>query len=149
MRRLLTPALLLIVALSVAADETEPVQYKGDAVVRAIDATRLAVFLDSNGDKTIDHGFLLSSDVPIAAGVALNCPAARIDFTDGYARLMADGRLYDLYVAGYPEPPPPPANADVTRFTGYALLHSAGDSGCDLTRALEGDAGACYRYGDQ
>lgn len=149
MRRLLTPAILLSVALNVAAGEPAPVHFEGDAVLRAIDATRLAVFLDSNGDKTVDHGFLLSSDIPIASGVAVSCPAARIDFTDGYARLVVGGRLYDLYVAGYPEPPAAPEDADVTRYTGYALLHSTGDSGCDLTRALEGDASGCYRYGEQ
>jgi hypothetical protein len=49
-------------------------------------------------------------------------------------------------VAGYPEPPL--VQADTTRFVGYALMHSTGDSGCDLERAMR-DAGACYGYGKE
>ena len=30
---------------------------------------------------------------------------------------------------------------------GSALMHSSGDSGCDIQRAHEKDAGSCYAYG--
>ena len=149
MRKLLLPTLVLLVSSAVSASETSPLKFSGDAVVRAIGENRVAIFLDSDGDKKIDQGFLLSADIPIAAKVAVSCPAAHIDFTDGYARLTSGHRLYDLYVAGYPEPPSTPSDAEAFRFTGYALMHSSGDSGCNLKRALEGDAGGCYRYGEQ
>lgn len=142
-------ALVAFSAFCATASEPQPVQFTGDAVVRGIGNNRIAMFLDTDGDKTIDHGFLLSSDIPIASTVAVSCPRARIDFTDGYARLTSGQRLYDLYVAGYPEPPAAPDQAESFRFTGYALMHSSGESGCDLTRALEGDAAGCYKYGDQ
>lgn len=145
------PVLVIAAAFATAAiaAEPQPVQFKGDAVIRGIGENRVAVFLDTDGDRSVDHGFLLSSDIPIASDVAVSCPAANIDFTDGYARLTSGTRHYDLYVAGYPEPPATPAEGEAFRFTGYALMHSSGESGCDLTRALEGDAGHCYKYGEQ
>jgi hypothetical protein len=148
---ILVPLILTLVLVAAPASGAtgQPLRFTGDAVVRGIGANRVAIFLDSNGDRVIDHGFLLSSDIPIASNVAVSYPSARVEFTDGYARLTASNHLYDLYVAGYPEPPAAPSEAEALRFTGYALMHSSGESGCDLERALEGDAGVCYRYGEQ
>lgn len=143
---LLVPALLFAI---VRGAETSPVlQFTGEAVLRNIGASRVAVFLDVDGDARIDQGFLLSSDLPIASNLSVECPEARVDFTDGWARLSSGKKIFDLYVAGYPEPPATPEGFDATRFTGYALVHSSGNAGCTLQRALEDDPGVCYRYGE-
>ena len=71
---------------------------------------------------------------------------ASVESTDGYVRVTYASKVVDLYVAGYPEPPL--VQADTTRFVGYALMHSTGDSGCNLERAMR-DAGACYGYGKE
>jgi hypothetical protein len=141
MRKTLLPALLLL--LTTSAYATKPQVMNGVAVVRNIGENRVAVLLDTNDDKTIDQGFLLSSDLPISR-MSARCPEASVEFTDGYVRVTFDKKVYDLYVAGYPEPPA--AKHETTRFIGYALMHSTGSSGCNLEGALA-DAGKCFQYG--
>ena len=142
---------LLFVALSPTANATStpaPTAYEGDAVVRSIAPTRIAVFLDTNGDHQIDNGFLLTTDIPMRK-LAVLLPAARLTFTDGYLRVAADNKVYDLQVAGYPDPPAAPKGSDVITLIGSALMHTSGDSGCDIQRAHEKDAGACFAYGKE
>jgi hypothetical protein len=148
MRKSLLPSLVvLLVALPLCATkqpEPKPQTMSGEAIVRTIGPDRIAVLIDTNDDKAIDQGFLLSSDIPVSSTSA-HCPAANVEFTDGYVRLVYDTKVYDLYVAGYPEPPAVKEKA-TTKFVGYALQHSSGSSGCNLERALS-DAGACFGYG--
>lgn len=144
MGKALTAATLLLL-LAGSADATKPQVMNGEAVVRNIGANRVAVLLDTNDDKAIDQGFLLSSDLPISSTTA-RCPMASVEFTDGYVRVTYDKKVYDLYVAGYPEPPA--SQHETTKFIGYALMHSTGTSGCSLERALT-DAGACFQYGKE
>jgi hypothetical protein len=136
---------LLLASLSSVAEATTTT-YSGEAVVRSIAPTRVAVFLDTNGDHVIDKGFLLTTDIPMP-GVAVHLPAAKLMFTDGYLRVTGDNVVYDLQVAGYPDPPAAPKDSEVVTMIGSALMHSNGDSGCDIKRAHEKDAGACYSYG--
>jgi hypothetical protein len=143
MRKILVPALLLLLTPQAFASKAQVVN--GVAVVRNIGANRVAVLLDTNDDQSIDQGFLLSSDLPISSTSA-TCPAASVEFTDGYVRVTYDKKVYDLYVAGYPEPPA--AQHATTKFIGYALMHSTGTSGCNLEGALL-DAGACFQYGKE
>jgi len=142
MRKALFPASLLLL-LATSAYATKPQVMNGEAVVRNIGNNRVAVLLDTNDDKSIDQGFLLSSDLPISTTSA-RCPMASVEFTDGYVRVTYDNKVIDLYVAGYPEPPA--SKHETTKFIGYALMHSSGTSGCNLERALT-DAGDCFRYG--
>lgn len=145
MRKTCCLALLLItIAPVLSATSTT---YSGEAVVRSIDATRIAVFLDTNADHVIDNGFLLTTDIPIHSKLAVHLPAASLVFTDGYVRVTCENRVFDLQVAGYPDPPAAPKDSKVVTLIGSALQHSAGDSGCDIQRAHEKDAGACYSYG--
>ncbi|HVG22736.1 MAG TPA: hypothetical protein VND45_01170 [Thermoanaerobaculia bacterium] len=141
MRKLLVPSLLLLVACSAYANK--PRAFNGEAVVRNIGNNRVVVLLDTNSDQNVDQGFLLSSDLPVSSTGA-RCPGARVEFTEGYVRVKYDTKVWDLYVAGYPEPPV--LQMDTTKFIGYALVHSSGDSGCTVERAMK-DAGACYGYG--
>jgi hypothetical protein len=145
MRKVLVPVLSLALLLPVAppASASKPQVMSGEAVVRNIGANRVAVLLDTNDDKSVDQGFLLSSDLPISS-MSARCPMASVEFTDGYVRVTYDDKVYDLYVAGYPEPPA--AKHETTKFIGYALMHSTGTSGCNLDGALT-DAGACFQYG--
>jgi hypothetical protein len=143
MRKILVPALLLLLTPHAFASKAQVVN--GVAVVRNIGANRVAVLLDTNDDKSIDQGFLLSSDLPISSTSA-TCPAASVEYTDGYVRVTYDKKVYDLYVAGYPEPPA--AQHATTKFIGYALMHSTGTSGCNLEGALL-DASACFQYGKE
>lgn len=122
-------------------------KFSGEAVVRSITSSRVAVFLDTNGDQSIDKGFLLMMDVPMHDGYTAHFRKARVEFTDGYVRVISDKNLVDLQVAGYPDPPAAPSDAAVVTLIGSALTHSSGDSGCDVTRAQERDAGACFAYG--
>ena len=146
MRRSWFALVILTVAIQLAA-EAAPTVYSGDAVVRTIDANRVAVFLDTDGDETVDEGFLLSADLPFGK-LAVRLSDARIEFTGSYVRVNATGKLYDLQVAGYPEPPAAPSgSSDPVVLIGYALEHSSGDSGCDLDSAYARDAGACFAYG--
>lgn len=136
---------LVLLATTAAATKTKPQMMSGEAVVRTIGDNRVAVLLDTNEDATVDQGFLLSSDLPVSATNA-RCPKASVEFTDGYVRVTYDGKVFDLYVAGYPEPPEAPGQIDSTKFIGYALMHSSGTSGCNLDGAAT-DAGTCYGYG--
>jgi len=140
MRKVL-PLLLLVVALPAAANR--PRALRGEAIVRNIGNDRIAVLLDTNADQAIDQGFLLSSDLPVSATGA-RCPAASVEFTEGYVRVKYESKVWDLHVAGYPEPPA--LQMDTTKFIGYALQHSSGDSGCSIERAMK-DAGVCFGYG--
>jgi hypothetical protein len=142
MRKLLVPSLLLLLSCSALAKQRA---LSGEAIVRNIGNNRVAVLLDTNADQTIDQGFLLSSDIPVSS-TSTRCPAASVQFTDGYVRVTYDRKVFDLYVAGYPEPPS--VELSTTKFIGYALMHSSGDSGCNLERAMK-DAGVCYGYGKE
>ena len=137
--------LLPLVLLASSAFATKPQTMNGTVVVRNIGDNRIAVLLDTNEDKSIDQGFLLSSDLPVSSTSA-NCPAASVEFTDGYVRVVSDSQVFDLYVVGYPEPPAAPHQHETRKFIGYALMHSSGNSGCNIERAAS-DAGACYGYG--
>jgi hypothetical protein len=142
MRKLLVPSLLLLLSCSALAKQRA---LSGEAIVRNIGNNRVAVLLDTNADQTIDQGFLLSSDIPVSS-TSTRWPAASVQFTDGYVRVTYDRKVFDLYVAGYPEPPS--VELSTTKFIGYALMHSSGDSGCNLERAMK-DAGVCYGYGKE
>ncbi|HEU4887626.1 MAG TPA: hypothetical protein VFV49_07065 [Thermoanaerobaculia bacterium] len=144
MRKTCFLALLLAVLSPVAGATTTT--YSGEAVVRSIAPTRVAVFLDTNGDHLIDNGFLLTTDIPMP-GVAVHLVTAKLVFTDGYVRVTSENLVYDLQVAGYPDPPAAPKDSEVVTMIGSALVHSSGDSGCDIQRAHEQDADACYAYG--
>ena len=139
--------LALATVLAAPSSHAAVTSYSGEAVVRSIAPTRVAVFLDTNGDKRVDNGFLLTTDIPMHGSIAVRFPAAQLSFTDGYLRVQSDKSVYDLQVAGYPEPPAAPDDARVVTLIGSALMHSAGDGGCDIQQALEKDAKACYSYG--
>jgi hypothetical protein len=146
MRKVLPPVLLLLLLpTSGFAAKPAPQILNGEAIVRNIGENRVAVLLDTNDDKAIDQGFLLSSDLPVSSTTA-SCPRASIEFTTSYVRVTYDKKVIDLHVVGYPEPPAAPEQHETTKFIGYALMHSTGNSGCSLERALS-DAGACYNYG--
>ena len=136
---------LLAVLTSVASATTTT--YSGEAVVRSLAPTRVAVFLDTDGDHMVDNGFLLTTDIPMHDGLSVHLPDAKLVFTDGYVRVSSDNMVYDLQVAGYPDPPAAPKDSEVVTLIGSALMHSSGDSGCDIQRAHEKDAGSCYAYG--
>jgi hypothetical protein len=143
MRKLLVPSLVLMLASPVLANKSRALS--GDAIVRNIGNNRVAVLLDTNADRAIDQGFLLSSDLPVSSTSA-SIRGASVEFTEGYVRVTSEKKVFDLYVAGYPEPPS--VELSTTKFIGYALMHSSGDSGCDLERAMK-DAGVCYAYGKE
>jgi hypothetical protein len=140
-----TPYLALFLFSLAPAAFATTTTFSGEAIVRRIDPTRVAVFLDTNGDQIVDKGFLLTTDLPMG-DIDVHIPKANLVFTDGYVRVAADKKVYDLQVAGYPDPPAAPDDTKVVTFIGSALQHSNGDSGCDLKRA-ESDAGSCYAYG--
>jgi len=145
MRRLPILALLLIAAAPFA--RASEMIFRGETVLRSIDDTRVAVFLDTDGDHLIDNGFLLSADFPMHNGIAVHFASADLVFTDGYVRVVGDKKVFDLQVAGYPDPPSAPQGFKLVTLIGSALTHSSGDSGCDIQRAQDKDAGACYAYG--
>ena len=129
-----------------SAVEAAGTTYTGEVVVRSLAPTRVAVFLDTDNDHQVDNGFLLTTDIPMGK-IAVHLDAAKLYFTDGYVRITSDSKVYDLQVAGYPDPPAPPKESQVTTLIGSALMHSKGASGCSIQRAHEQDAGACYSYG--
>lgn len=139
-------ALALVVLAAVTPVQVTPLS--GEAVVRSIGDDRVAVLVDSNNDQKIDQGFLLTSDLPVSR-MSVYFKAAHLEFTDAYVRLVSENKLYDLHVAGHPEPPAAPKDVRAVRFIGYALQHSTGDGRCTLTQAREGDVGACFSYGEQ
>lgn len=143
MRIPLFPALFLLLLAS-PATSAEPQSLRGEVVVRSIGDNRIAVLVDTNGDDAIDQGFLLSSDLPVSSTTARGRDATVLH-TPSYVRVVFEKEVYDLYVAGYPEPPAAPQDHETTRFIGYVLLRSSGDSGCSMERAMK-DAGACYAY---
>ena len=143
MRKL--PVLVLSLLLPMFAFASKPQALRGEAIVRSIGQDRIAVLIDTDDDQKIDQGFLLSSDLPVSS-TGEHCPGASVEFTESYVRLTYDSKVWDLYVAGYPEPPA--VQMDTTRFVGYALQHSSGDSGCSMERALK-DAGVCFGYGKE
>lgn len=144
----MSPLATLVFALLAATAPTHATPLSGEVVVRTIGEDRVAVLVDSNHDQKIDQGFLLTSDLPLST-MSLYFKAGQLEFTDAYVRLVADTKLYDLCVAGHPEPPAAPKELRAVRFIGYALQHSTGDARCTLTQAREGDVGACYSYGEK
>lgn len=144
MRSLVALALAFLVIAAPAG--AKPLS--GEVVLRSIGEDRLAVLVDSDHDDKIDQGFLLTSDLPISR-MSLHLAEAKLEFTDAYVRLIADQRVFDLHVAGHPEPPAAPKNLRAVRFIGYALQHSTGEARCTLQQARDGDVGACYKYGEQ
>ena len=146
MRRILCCAALLITsfATSISAEESAT---SGEVVVRSIAPNRIAVFIDTNADRVVDNGFLLTTDIPMHGKIAVRFADAKLLFTDGYVRVVSENHVYDLQVAGYPDSPATPRDKQVVTLIGSALQHSEGDSGCDVQRAHERDAGACYSYG--
>ncbi len=142
MRKSLLPLLALLLVPASAHGKAQ--MLSGEAVVRSIGGNRVAVLLDTNDDKAIDQGFLLESDLPVPA-TGERCPDASVEYTESYVRVTYAQHVIDLWVAGYPEPPAAPEQTDSTKFIGSSLLHSSGDSGCTLERALR-DAGVCFDY---
>ena len=142
MRNICSVALFVLFMSPIARANT----YSGDVVVKTIDSTRVAVFLDENGDHSIDNGFLLTTDIPMHNTISVRLDAAKLLFTDGYVRVTSKGTVYDLQVAGYPDPPAAPKGSEVVTLIGSALMHSKGESGCSIQRAFEKDASACYHY---
>lgn len=142
-----TCSLALLSLLFTAAADASVLTYSGETVIRSLSPTQLALFVDATGDGMIDEGFLLSADIAIADGVAVRLAAATVEFSDGYVRVVSGEKVFDLQVAGYSGAPAPPAGSSVATFFGYALTHSSGDSGCNVQRAHEQDAGACFSYG--
>jgi len=145
MRKTFSLAMSLLLLFSSIAF-AKPMQCSGEAVIRSIGTDRVAVFLDTNGDQKIDKGFLLTMDLPMYEYMA-HFAKARVEYSDNYVRVISDKKLVDLQVAGYPDPPAPPKDAEVVTLIGSALTQSSGDSGCDISRASERDAGACFSYG--
>ena len=139
---------LVLSLLAVPAQAAE-MSYVGDAVIRSIAANRIAVFIDGDGDQVIDKGFLLTTDIPTHGKYAVRLNPAKVTYTDGYVRVTFGKKVYDLSVAGYPDSPATPRDAEVVTLIGSALQHSRGNSGCDVKRAHEGDAGQCYAYGSE
>lgn len=137
---------LLLVLLSSHA-QAETTTFSGEAVVRSIDATRVAVFLDSNGDHIVDNGFLLTTDIPMYGAFSDRLDGVTLVFTDSYLRVLGTSKVYDLQVAGYPDPPKMTGDRKKTTLIGSALTHSQGDSGCTLDKAEKEEAGSCYSYG--
>lgn len=146
MRKLIVLALSFSLLSCTSAVEAAGTTYTGEVVVRSLDATRVAVFLDTDNDQQVDNGFLLTTDIPMG-NVKVHLADAKLFFTDGYIRITSEKKVYDLQVAGYSDPPAPAADAEVTTLIGSALMHSKGASGCSIQRAHEQDAGACYAYG--
>lgn len=127
----LVVALLLLSLPAFAAEEKS-----GDALVRSAGKTAVAILVDTNGDKSIDQGFLLDSELPLNVAQAIHADKARVMFDDGYVRLITgDNTIYELYVAGYPEPPAAPEKAKVVRFTGYGITHRTGETRYELAKA--------------
>lgn len=145
MRKTILLGLFLLLSCT-STTEAAGTTYTGDVVVRSLAPTRVAVFLDTNEDDLVDNGFLLTTEIPMDK-LAVHLADAKLFFTDGYLRVTSDRKVYDLQVAGYPDPPAPPKESEVTTLIGSALVHSKGDSGCSIQRAHEQDAGACYAYG--
>lgn len=146
MRKICCFALLLAVATpALQARKPAPAKFSGEVVVRSIDDSRVAVLLDSNGDHVADNGFLLTTDIPMG-NVAVRVSGVKLIFTDGYVRITSeDNKIWDLQVAGYPDPPAAPKDSEIVTLIGSALMHSKGE-GCALDKA-EQDAAACYAYG--
>ena len=142
--------LLTIAGSSVSAAE---LSLEGEVVVRSIAPTRVAVFIDTDADKLVDQGFLLTTDIPLHGTIRVRFPSARLSFTEGYVRVLSGKKIYDLQVAGFPDSPASPRDMDrdidVVTVIGSALQHSRGNSGCDVTRAHKFDAGSCYSYGSE
>jgi len=135
--------LLALVAFDAgAATQT----FAGEVVVRAMDATRVAVFLDTNGDAIVDNGFLLTTDIPMYGAFTDRLAKVSLVFTDGYLRVVGSEKVYDLQVAGFPEPPAVPGERKLVTLIGSALMHSKGN-GCTLEKASGDEAGVCYAYG--
>ena len=127
--------LVLLVALLLSLPAYAVEEKTGDALVRNAGKTAIAILVDTNGDKSIDQGFLLDSELPLTVSQAIHADKARVMFDDGYVRLFTDGTIYELYVAGYPEPPAMPKDAKVVRYTGYGITHRTGETRYNIAKA--------------
>lgn len=117
----LGPATLLLITLFATSAVAVERSYTGTAVIRTISPMRVAVFIDSDADQIVDNGFLLTTDVPAHRRLAVRLDEAELRFTEGYVRVTADKRVFDLQVAGYPESPATPQDKEVVTLIGSAL----------------------------
>jgi hypothetical protein len=62
------------------------------------------------------------------------------------AQEVGAGRLA-AWMSALPDPPAAPQDSRVVTLIGSALMHSAGNSGCDIQQVYEKDANGCYAYG--
>lgn len=107
----------------------------GETVIRSMGPKRVAILVDTNGDKSIDQGFLLESELDLAAPSLVHFKNATLEFADGFARASEDQRMYELFVAGYPEPPAVEGETHVVRYTGFGITHRQGETKYNIDKA--------------
>jgi hypothetical protein len=91
----------------------------------------IAVYADTNRDRSIDKRFLLAFELPESEplDIPAHFPAAHIEFEPGYLRVVAGNQAVELYVTGNQTPAWNPKGISVWRRAGYGLSHSTGETG--------------------
>lgn len=129
----------LLVASALILPAAPVTHTSGETLVRSIGPKQVAILVDTNGDKSIDQGFLLESELDLAAPRLVHFKKGELEFSDGFVRASEGGRMYELFVAGYPEPPAVPGEMHVVRYTGFGITHRQGETKYDIDKARTDD----------
>jgi hypothetical protein len=124
---------------------------RGEVAVEAVGAGAVVIFVDTNGDASFDHRFMLDfeppdrrapreRDVDHSAGPAgdqaiptpLHFDDAIVDFDIGYVRVAAGGNAFEAFVEGTQSAAWNPAGSRVWRRAGYGLSHHAFETGVPI-----------------
>ena len=150
----LLPVLAAAASVVFAGPAPERGTLRGEVAVESIGAGGVVIFVDTNGDASFDHRFMLDVE-PVereattrereldraaapAADRALPTPLhfddATVDFDLGYVRVAAGGNAFEAFVEGTQSAAWNPAGSRVWRQAGYGLSHHAFETGVAIRR---------------
>lgn len=149
---------VLAAAVLFAGPAPERGMLRGEVAVESVGASAVAIFVDTNGDTSFDHRFMLDfepaerqattreRDLDRAAApppdraipTPLHFDDATVDFDLGYVRVAAGGSAFEAFVEGTQSAAWNPAGSRVWRQAGYGLSHHAFETGVAIRRPGRG-----------
>lgn len=144
----------LVTAAVLHATVPESGSFRGEVAIEGFQDRGAIVFVDTNGDGSLDHVFRLQVEGrrvdpigpdtklehEIGGTSSISGPAtthysnAAVEFAPGYVRVVAGGEAMEFFVEGTQSAVWNPSGARVWRRAGYALIHEARETGVAIRR---------------
>jgi hypothetical protein len=114
---------------TVVAQPFEQRSFRATVVIEVVDRQGIAVFADTNHDRSIDERFFLQQEnATVDAAMPLRLVSANVEYRPGYARIVAGNDVIELTVTDVPPPAWNPRGFRVWRQDGYGLSRSGGET---------------------